>query len=282
MNTVSFQDRIAVIATMHRKEEVIEPILTQSLGVRVQIPSDFNTDSLGTFTGEIPRPGSQIDTARQKARMALDLTGHRLGIASEGSFGPHPLIPWEASDLELVVLLDLEHQLEIVGQALSTRTNYQQQEIRQWSEAEAFALKAGFPTHGLIVRSLQDPHQCVKGIMTWETLSRTVAEFLLSSQGLIRLETDMRALFNPTRMQVIEAATRDLVQKIQVLCPQCGCPGFGVTEKRSGLPCSLCHLPTANIFKLISQCQKCQYCQETLYPDGKMEADPATCSFCNP
>ncbi|NJK62350.1 MAG: hypothetical protein HC921_06340 [Synechococcaceae cyanobacterium SM2_3_1] len=282
MNTVFFQDRTAVIATMHRKEQVIEPILTQSLGIRVQIPSDFNTDSLGTFTGEIPRPGSQIETARKKARMALQVTGHTLGIASEGSFGPHPFIPWEASDLELVVLLDLEHDLEIVGQALSTHTNYQQQAIRSWSEAEAFAQKVGFPEHGLIVRSLPDLDRCVKGIILWETLSRTVEEFLSASQGLIRLETDMRALFNPTRMLVIEAATRDLVQKIQVPCPQCGCPGFGVTEKRSGLPCSLCHLPTANILKLICQCQKCQYREERLYPDGKTEADPATCSFCNP
>ncbi len=282
MNTVFFQDRTAVIATMHRKEQVIEPILTQSLGVKVEIPSDFNTDSLGTFTGEIPRPGSQIETARQKARMAMNLTGQTLGIASEGSFGPHPLIPWEASDLELVVLLDLEHQLEIVGQALSTRTNYQQQEISCWSEAKRFAQKAGFPEHGLIVRGLQNLDRCAKGIITWEALSRTIEEFLRSSKGLIRIETDMRAQYNPTRMLVIEEATRDLVQKIQVPCPQCGCPGFGVTEKRSGLPCSLCRLPTANILKLISQCQKCQYREETKYPEGKMEADPATCSFCNP
>lgn len=267
---------------MHRKEQVIGPILTQMLGVKVEIPSDFNTDCLGTFTGEIPRPGSQIETARKKARLALTLTEQTLGIASEGSFGPHPLIPWEASDLELVVLLDLEHELEIVGQALSTRTNYQQQKISSWSEAEVFAHRVGFPEHGLIVRSVQDLNLCAKGIITWEMLFSTVEEFLRSSQGLIWIETDMRALFNPTRMRVIEAATLDLVQKIQVLCPHCGCPGFGVTEKRSGLPCSLCHLPTANILKLISECQRCQYREETMYPDGKTEADPATCSFCNP
>ena len=43
-NFVGFRDRLAVIATMHRKELAIAPILESSLGVKVIVPQDFNSD----------------------------------------------------------------------------------------------------------------------------------------------------------------------------------------------------------------------------------------------
>jgi hypothetical protein len=39
----------------------------------------------------------------------------RVGIASEGSFGPHPSLPFAALDRELVLLIDRETGLELVG-----------------------------------------------------------------------------------------------------------------------------------------------------------------------
>ncbi|MEB3336169.1 MAG: DUF6671 family protein, partial [Leptolyngbyaceae bacterium] len=113
-----FADRVAVIATMHHKETVIAPILEQELGVKAIVPQNFDTDALGTFTREIERPADQVSTARLKAEQALDLTGETLAIASEGSFGPHPQMPFVACNREIVLLLDRLNELEIVGQVL--------------------------------------------------------------------------------------------------------------------------------------------------------------------
>jgi hypothetical protein len=85
-----FKGRSLVIATKHEKEKVITPLLEEALGVVCFIPEGFDTDTLGTFTGEIERKLDPISTARQKCLMAMKVSNCDLGIASEGSFGPHP------------------------------------------------------------------------------------------------------------------------------------------------------------------------------------------------
>lgn len=85
--------RQAVIGTMHGKEAVIGPRLS-ALGLTSLVPENFDTDRFGTFTGEVKRVGTQLEAARQKARAAMAATGAPIGVASEGSFGPHPAIPF--------------------------------------------------------------------------------------------------------------------------------------------------------------------------------------------
>ncbi|MEI6064418.1 MAG: hypothetical protein WCQ26_07490, partial [Pseudanabaena sp. ELA748] len=85
---IEFSDRLVVIATMHRKELAIAPILEASLGVRVTVPQNFDSDLFGTFTRDIDRTTSQIETAKLKAKKALELIDADLAIASEGSFFP--------------------------------------------------------------------------------------------------------------------------------------------------------------------------------------------------
>jgi hypothetical protein len=106
MKPLSFTGRTLVLATMHGKESVILPPLEARLGVRGVVAPGLNTDQFGTFTGEIPREGSPLEAARRKVLAALDATGARLGVASEGSFGPHPAIPFLAADVELLLLVD--------------------------------------------------------------------------------------------------------------------------------------------------------------------------------
>jgi hypothetical protein len=60
----AFAGRLAVIATMHHKEQAIAPRLETALGVKTQVPANFNTDTLGTFTRDVNRPADQLTTAR--------------------------------------------------------------------------------------------------------------------------------------------------------------------------------------------------------------------------
>jgi hypothetical protein len=51
----------------------------------------------------------------------------------------------------------------------------------------------------------------IKGIMDWEGLTQQVQSLLQNNpNGLVQLETDMRAMVNPTRMAVIKSATERL------------------------------------------------------------------------
>jgi hypothetical protein len=66
-----FRGRLAVLATMHRKERAIAPVLEETFGLRVEVLQGFDTDRFGTFTRAVPRPGTQLETARDLARLAL-------------------------------------------------------------------------------------------------------------------------------------------------------------------------------------------------------------------
>lgn len=274
-----FTHRVAVLATMHRKEQAIAPLLETQLGLTVTVPAGFDTDGFGTFTGEVKRPADQLSTARIKAAAALDRTGATLAIASEGSFGPHPHIPFVPCNRELVVLIDRQHGLEIVGECLSTETNYRQQQIRSWQDAEAFAATVDFPSHGLIVRA--DGTVLAKGITTKATLS-TAVDTALHQAATVQLETDMRALYNPTRMAVIAQATEDLLRAIAQTCPNCACPGFREVKRWPGLPCGLCGTPTLLTALIRDQCQRCDHYHDHPPADMPPKADPSHCPYCNP
>ncbi|MFM7661268.1 MAG: DUF6671 family protein, partial [Bacteroidota bacterium] len=100
--------------------------------------------------------------------------------------------------------------------------------------------------------------------------------------GTVFIETDMRAMYNPTRMKVIASCTQKLIEKMRSTCPKCQYPGFSVTEAVPGLPCSLCTCPTRSTLTYIFECQLCKYSDQQLYPLGKTAEDPMYCDNCNP
>ncbi|MBD0336329.1 MAG: hypothetical protein ICV62_12630 [Cyanobacteria bacterium Co-bin13] len=276
-----FHGRTAVLATQHRKEQVIAPLL-QELGVQVVVPT-IDTDQFGTFTRDIKRPGNQLSAARLKAEAALQLTGADLALASEGSFGMHPAIPFLPYSRELVVLIDRAHDLEIVGEALSTETNFSHIQVTRLEEAHTFAQQVGFPAHGLVVMAAPAaaPADILKGITAAADLTAAVIQ-MLDQFGQAHLETDMRAMHNPTRMKVIAQATENLIQKIRSCCPHCGCPGLDAVEQETGLPCAWCGSPTHLTLATRYACKKCSFQQRVLFPHRQEKADPAQCNYCNP
>jgi len=71
--------------TQHGKEGVIASVLDTALGCRVERVTGYDTYLLGTFTRDIPRVGMQLEAARKKARIGMQLSSLSLGLASEGS-----------------------------------------------------------------------------------------------------------------------------------------------------------------------------------------------------
>jgi hypothetical protein len=270
------------LLTRHGKERVIAPTLEASLGCRIEVIDSFDTDQLGTFTREIPRAGTQIEAARRKARIGMELSGSSLGLASEGAFGPDPgigVIPW---NVEYVVLVDDACGLELAGRAQGP-ARQAHRTVTDWESALAFAEEAGFPEHHLVLRpdNETDPRIC-KGIADFGALKRAfrLAQGRLTSRQVF-LETDLRAHCNPTRMQMIARATEDLLARLVSHCPMCGAPGFWLTERIPGLQCADCGAPTRQARAEVHACVQCTY-RETRPTDPDQHADPAVCDWCNP
>jgi hypothetical protein len=283
MTAIEFADRPAIIATMHRKELVIAPILQTSLGVKATVPQDFNSDLFGTFTRDVERPANQVETAKLKAEKAVEISNADLAIASEGSFFPHPILGI-AYNRELVLLLDKKYDFTVYGESLSADTNFRHQEISSYEQAYEFALKIGFPDHAvvLIPDSKTSAKETIYKGITSEDMFKELVNELLKQSSQIHIETDMRALYNPTRMKNIAKATEDLVRKLQQLCPHCSFVNFDVVKRIKGLPCELCGLPTRATRANVYRCDRCQFQQEILFPDQVQTADPMYCSYCNP
>ncbi len=277
-----FKGRKLAIATQHRKEEIIAPLLQKSLGVQCFVPPGLDTDALGTFTGEIERKDDPLATLRAKCQLAMAQTGCDLVVASEGSFGPHPTLFFALAGDELVMLLDARNNLEIVGRDLSTETNFGGCEVESEDALMRFAKGAGFPEHTLILRNAKGENKrIIKGISTEEKL-RADFRKMLADFGSAYAETDMRALYNPTRMQAIGRATEKLIEKALSLCPKCSAPGFGITEVRPGLPCKWCGTPTESALSYWYRCAACDYSEAKPRPDGRTAEEPMYCPSCNP
>lgn len=277
-----FYQRKAFIATMHGKEQIIAPMLKSAFEMEVELAPKINTDCLGTFTGEVERPGSPLETLRKKCELAFEIESADLAVASEGSFGPHPAAFFVPANEEFVMLREKSTGLEIVGKALSTETNFAAKELQNERELLTFCEAVGFPEHGIILRpSKEDFTGIFKGLRNRDDLLRSFCE-LKERFGRVYAETDMRAMHNPTRMKVIAQATQSLIDKMNSYCPACRMPGFDILKSYSGLPCSLCGMPTKGILSTLYQCKFCGFEEVRERNDGKKEEDPMYCDFCNP
>lgn len=271
-----------LIATKHEKERVLAPLLSPELGVHCFVYPHFDSDVFGTFSGEIERKLGPFETLKSKCLSAMEQAQCDLGIATEGSFGPHPFLFSVPAHEEMIVVLDKKNQWEFVAKTLVTETNFSGTNISTKQALVEFANEVHFPSHGIILKnSVSDFKKAYKDAFNIEELSAQY-EDCLANYGAVYAETDMRAMRNPTRMRVIEQVCRKLIEKIKNTCPVCQTPGFDLVEQLPGLPCALCQLPTSSILSDRYACQSCGHSTLTKRRDGKTQEDPMYCSFCNP
>lgn len=277
-----FQGRKSLLTTKHRKEKVIGPLVYVQLGLEVETNHQFDTDLLGTFSGEVERKKSAHETVLEKCKAGLINGDYDLGMASEGSFGPHPSIPFVPCNEELVCLIDLKNNWNLVGKSLSFETNFHGEWINNIAELEEFATRVLFPSHAIILRTKKNEViDVVKGIQNKSNLINHFKR-LKQTNGKVWAESDMRAHLNPTRMKNIALATQNLIDKINSLCPSCQTPGFSVKSIQKGLPCELCQWPSESAISHLYECQACGHSHTLLFPNGQKFIDPMYCQLCNP
>jgi len=268
-----YSGQAVALATQHGKARALAPPLLRRLGLIVE-PVCIDTDAFGTFTGTSARTGTASEAALAKARAGMAASGLPLGLASEGSFGPHPWLPFGAGGVETLAFIDAARGLELTLSAVSRRTNFAHLDVADGVDIAPFLARIGFPAHALVVKG---PNGAVlaSGVTDMDALAR------LAWPGN-RLETDMRAHLNPTRMAAIRALAGRLAARLACACPACGCPGYGQMDVLRGLPCSSCNQPTQGVMAIIDGCSACGHRETRPRPDGVTAASPATCDWCNP
>lgn len=281
--THPYAGRTAVLATKHEKLPLIGPPLERIVGLRVDAVA-VDTDTLGSFTGDITRLGTPLDTAIAKARMGMRATEQTLGIASEGSIGPDPAIPFIIADRELIVLVDDDAGIVVWEAHSSWDIITNTKTVRPDEDLELFLTQADFPAHQLIVRPNNGAiYPIHKGIISPGDLAIAITECAsVASDGLARVESDLRAHASPSRRTVIAEAAEHLARRIATRCPACGAPGWGRVDVLLGVPCAWCGTEVARLRAEIDGCVACEYRETRETISSETRADPGECPICNP
>ena len=267
---------------MHDKERALGPPFRRVLGAEIVV-ARLDTDTLGTFSGEVPRPDALVETAFLKAGMLFEARPDLdCALASEGSYGPIDRVPLAPGGVELLAFVDRKHGIRHVETMPTHRTTWRLQRFAKGDPDRLLALKGmGFPRFGVFVVCSSDMSQPIKNLVTVEdVISAMDREAERSSDGLAVLYSDMRAHKNPLRMKVLRAAGFKLAKRLQQLCPKCHAPGWGPIGSRRGLPCEACGVPTHWIDFEIDGCNVCGHAEPRPRKDGRRTASRLSCKAC--
>jgi uncharacterized protein DUF6671 len=270
------------LATVHAKELAIAPPFRRVLDAEVVVAHGLDTDALGTFSGEVPRPDALVETCVIKAELAFRVLDVDCAIANEGSYGPIERVPLVPSGIEIMAFIDRKRGLRIVETLGTHRTNWRLSRFRAGDPNVPVVVTAmGFPRYGVFVISSTDPSHPVKDLSNMDELVAAVnREASRSEEGLAIVIADMRANRNPTRMRVLRALSWKLAKRLQRLCPKCQTPGFGAIGARRGLPCECCGEPTHWVDFEIDACSACGHATARPRKDGRKTAPKLSCKAC--
>lgn len=281
---MTYQGCEIILTTKHRKNEVIAPVFKEILSAEIKL-CELDTDNLGTFSGENARIGTAEECVIKKCEWGLNNLNGLYGLASEGSFGPHPFMPFVPSDHELLYFIDQVRQFHVVEKILSPKTNYNMIKTSHIDELYQFLEKIHFPSHAIIIRpnACEDKFVIFKGIQSQSDLEESFSFSLKKSEDqMVWVETDMRAHMNPTRMEIIRELSQTLAMRLANACPSCCNPGFGKVRTEFGLEYDFCGEITHQKKHEVHGCVKCDYTEIFKEKGDVIYADPKYCPSCNP
>jgi hypothetical protein len=189
---------------MHEKEKILEPLFAKEFSAKIVVPHGIDTDRLGTFTGEIKREIELKSVLRQKAMIGIDQTGLTFGLASEGSFGPHPWIPFVSCNQESLIFIDLQRGLEIFSHFISTDNRAEYIHAENFEQVTEFLQKIQFGPQGVVLKPSHDyvdsTDYIFKGLQdivdVKDAFQKIKANF---DAKTVFVETDNRAFLSPKR-----------------------------------------------------------------------------------
>lgn len=270
-----FHGRTFALLTQHGKQTIMAPILKEQLGVNLVLAYGFNTDLLGTFSNEIERTLSPAASALRKATLACELSGHSIGLGSEGSFSTG-FMGFVTINSELVTCFNKDEGWHVTGHFVGP-SSARAAECKGEEELQVF-LK-NIPSGQRLI--LQTNGHIAKGLESAEQVLALLSQLKRSQNPFpLTISDDLRAHYCPARREHIALATQNLVDRLSNRCPACKRVGFWPDKNELGLPCRDCLYPTTVILSRRAICASCQY--EQVYPQTEAFADPEQCPICNP
>lgn len=274
------------LLTQHKKARWIAPELAP-LGLDVVTTSAYDTDLLGSFSGAVARSLTPLECAKRKAQLACELTGQRLGLGSEGSFGGGPmpgLVNW---DEEVLALYDAQREIFVVAKASGPVA------LRDLGEAELASLATSLAEFDIAqawllhyqlkaTDSAAASSGVIKDLHSAEAILQAISQLPQArlARSHLRIQPDYRAMNCPPRQGYIKLAAAQLRARLSAECPACGELNFWQTGVQTGLPCRACQCPTQMPKAMITGCAHCGH--EQITPVAAPSADPIRCPICNP
>lgn len=271
---ISFHQRPLRFITCHGKLAQAQELIN-AFDLTVENFTHEHTDQFGTFSGTVMRQGTALENACKKIKLGRSADFNGLILASEGSFGTDPILGFGSLNEEFLVLYDVKNDLELVAVARSHDTNYNQQTVNTFIELQAFADRSHFPSHSLL---LHFPTEIIE--LNGSNWNDEMLQTLFKHYGKVLVSTDMRAMNNPKRQLVIQAAFSQLIDKMKSACPNCNTPGYYYSKSIPGLPCAWCGTPTSGWLYHIKTCIRCSH--EEQERNQQNNQDPGFCPSCNP
>jgi len=271
-----------ILVTLHRKGDQIIPAFESVKELEV-FEFALNTDGFGTFAGDIERRLSPLENAIAKAREGIRVSGIRRAIASEGSIGPDPQVPLVNSDHEVIVYVDDEEGVVISESHRSFEIVALSEEITIDTPLQPLLKRADFPHHKVILKAKTASGLVVrKDLLSIEAVLSAVQELCSTAlDGVVTIESDLRAHASPSRQRNIQIAAQLLAKRVVALCPLCQRRGWGRVEHKRGVPCSECLRINDDVAShVINGCAGCGH--RELGEVIREQIDPAQCNYCNP
>ncbi len=269
------------LATKHGKFAQIGPAFETLTEWQIEI-AEIDTDVFGTFSGEIERSLSPKATAIEKAKAGAEFLGYEFGMASEGTIGPHPQMPFVNADFEIIALVNIRKNFALVETFLTSEIQAHSEIVNAETDLDTLIRKLDLPIHSATVKvDVNGSQQFHKGICVPDALKHIISEALSLSPKSVQVENDFRAMHSPSRQLNINAVAQKLAARINSNCPNCNEIGWGKVGYEYGLPCSSC-------FKTVTTaphaekhgCVSCDF--TSLVSLAQEFVDPSRCDFCNP
>jgi hypothetical protein len=269
------------VATQHGKLAQIAPAFEALSEWKLELAL-VDTDEFGTFSGEIERRLSPRETVIAKARAGAQLLGVDYGIASEGTIGAHPGLPFINSNQELLAFVCISTNVVVVESYLSTAIVAYSEEVTEDTDLPTLFKKLDLPDHAAnIVAETDSERNVYKGIRDPDGARNIIQQLQAEPSVRISVESDFRAMNSPSRQANIEKCAQMLAQRLSTDCPACSYFGWGKVGYEYGVPCMSCGLNNARVANAEKLgCLTCDHVE--LHPLGLDSVEPARCEFCNP
>ncbi|WP_100644476.1 DUF6671 family protein [Alteromonas facilis] len=277
----------AAIATLHDKTRYIQPALRDTLNWSVTTYTELDTDTLGTFSGEVERQQSPVACATAKAIAARQGAQCDIGIGSEGSF-QSDAFGFATFNEEILVCVDSDDNPLAIGRAKQPvfvdQITWKLPLPSQWQQDVVAFLEELPPKQACIVAAGDANKRVIaaeKGLYTHTQIITALQQLSTHANAtLLELQFDLRAMHCPQRQETLAAAAQDLAKRLTSKCPQCNHRGFVYDTPVSGLPCSQCLQPTAQTKAFSATCSQCNYSNQE--PVAAEYTQPVNCNVCNP